>query len=710
MPRQGTFGLSTAVAACGWCALAVTTQAAGQSVSDDQCVVWLPGSGFWSDPSNWGMGMVPGTQLDVPEIVIDGLPVHTKQDHGSTGDCQDRRHGTPHESIVWLDVDAQMRSLYMGPEDTVHMLDGVRCAFDSDVMPMQGETLYLYNTGEFHVEAASNVTTLLVGEAHTLVVQGAGRLVLENQQLARIVGETGAETLVLDGSVLEGTGVLGAGTLAIVNKGVIEANVPFNRLAIDASADGVENLGVIRSRNFGRIELIGGDVKNTNGLLEARSASVIELNNVHVTGGRFETDPDSVIRCLLGDAVLEQVRSDGNVEVVNRRIEFRGTITNNGTIYMVGDATRGEPDAGEGFNDLIISQALGDVVLDGDGELGLQDSTVWGGALMSSAKLINGPNHTISGGGSLGNNGLLIRNEGTIRADGDVPILIDPTDGTAFENPGTVRVVTRLFMLDGSFSNGGHFVVEQGGEMVLLPGATLTNAFAGGLIGGHFIVRGNMELIAVPELDYNQSDVTLDGPTSRFQRFDTIQSNLGLIRLLNGRRFTTLTNFNNAGAIDVGSTSVFETNGKLTLNNASRVELEVGDSSAGSGTLEVNGRLSMNGVLELKLAPGAQWNPGTEYELITAIQFTGSFDQIIAPGRVDVSIEDGMISFTALPPCLGELDGDDTVGVGDLTILLDAWGDCPADGPCPADLDESGDVSVMDLILLLDAWGDCPAK
>jgi hypothetical protein len=52
-----------------------------------------------------------------------------------------------------------------------------------------------------------------------------------------------------------------------------------------------------------------------------------------------------------------------------------------------------------------------------------------------------------------------------------------------------------------------------------------------------------------------------------------------------------------------------------------------------------------------------------------------------------------------------DLDGDGIVGVGDLLILLGAWGPCP-DPPaaCPADLDGNGEADVGDLLLLLGTW------
>ena len=61
-----------------------------------------------------------------------------------------------------------------------------------------------------------------------------------------------------------------------------------------------------------------------------------------------------------------------------------------------------------------------------------------------------------------------------------------------------------------------------------------------------------------------------------------------------------------------------------------------------------------------------------------------------------------------LPDCPADLDGDGTVGVADLLLLLAAWG--PYE-PCPPfepeDIDQDCDVGFSDLLVLLAAWGPC---
>ncbi len=55
--------------------------------------------------------------------------------------------------------------------------------------------------------------------------------------------------------------------------------------------------------------------------------------------------------------------------------------------------------------------------------------------------------------------------------------------------------------------------------------------------------------------------------------------------------------------------------------------------------------------------------------------------------------------------CLWDLDNNNDVGVGDLLILLGAWGPNPGH---PADFDANDTVGVSDLLALLANWGPCP--
>ncbi len=54
---------------------------------------------------------------------------------------------------------------------------------------------------------------------------------------------------------------------------------------------------------------------------------------------------------------------------------------------------------------------------------------------------------------------------------------------------------------------------------------------------------------------------------------------------------------------------------------------------------------------------------------------------------------------------LGDLNGDCSVGVSDLLILLANWGSCADCDDCPADLDGDCTVGIADLLILLANWG-----
>jgi len=55
--------------------------------------------------------------------------------------------------------------------------------------------------------------------------------------------------------------------------------------------------------------------------------------------------------------------------------------------------------------------------------------------------------------------------------------------------------------------------------------------------------------------------------------------------------------------------------------------------------------------------------------------------------------------------CLGDLDGDGAVGLGDLTILLSNFGTVGGVDPDDGDLDNDDDVDLTDLTLMLSIFG-----
>ena len=111
------------------------------------------------------------------------------------------------------------------------------------------------------------------------------------------------------------------------------------------------------------------------------------------------------------------------------------------------------------------------------------------------------------------------------------------------------------------------------------------------------------------------------------------------------------------------------------------------------------------------------WHNGVMFELdelwvsddpeFTGIAGVGAISNEgrIAGSGLHVDFSGVAIRLTPILPPLGDLDGDGSVSVSDLLILLGAWGPCADCADCVADLDEDCVVGVKDLLILLGNWG-----
>ncbi len=80
---------------------------------------------------------------------------------------------------------------------------------------------------------------------------------------------------------------------------------------------------------------------------------------------------------------------------------------------------------------------------------------------------------------------------------------------------------------------------------------------------------------------------------------------------------------------------------------------------------------------------------------------------LYAQGSSSIFYDDLVLEKIEAPsePCPADLDGDGSVGVVDLLMLLGAWDTDPGG---PPDFDGDGTVGVADLLVLLGLWGSCP--
>ena len=63
-----------------------------------------------------------------------------------------------------------------------------------------------------------------------------------------------------------------------------------------------------------------------------------------------------------------------------------------------------------------------------------------------------------------------------------------------------------------------------------------------------------------------------------------------------------------------------------------------------------------------------------------------------------------MAFLDACETCLGDIDGDNMLGVGDILAIIAAWGPC---SDCLADIDGDGVVNVTEILYIVGNWGSC---
>ena len=105
---------------------------------------------------------------------------------------------------------------------------------------------------------------------------------------------------------------------------------------------------------------------------------------------------------------------------------------------------------------------------------------------------------------------------------------------------------------------------------------------------------------------------------------------------------------------------------------------------------------------DLRTPTGFDFMPGTDSDC--------NFNMIpdscdIADGASLDQNNNGIPDECEPPGIPGDIDGDGSVGVSDLLILLGEWGPCPDCNDCPADLDGDCSVGVADFLILLENWG-----
>ena len=412
---------------------------------------------------------------------------------------------------------------------------------------------------------------------------------------------------------IQGHGHMGYGAMALTNNGKIIANNPSISLAIQPSSAGAINNNLLQA-NGGTLILYTNLFDNTNGTIQALNDSKVQICHAHVKGGLLTTSGNGVIEAY-DWGKLEGVTNTGTYKTPNSYETYLvGTITNNGTMTAesTGSWTHYRLDNG-------------DVLLTGNGTLimgGTHGSNAIRSFVNSNNRLTNDTNHTIQGHGHMGYDKMALTNKGMIKANHTIDLTIDPSNA-GFTNLGTLRA-------------------EMGSTLNVT--SNFTNFSGNTLSQGTYYVAGTMKL-PVTGIATNDARIVLDGPASQLNKYSDNKDALknfttnaagGDFTIMNGRNFTTVGDFSNAGKMtfDFGSTftvgptgtnNYFQTGGMTTVNGIFDVGLAHIQAGILGGFGTVDGNVNMGGFMQ----------PGTSAGTFTII---GDYVQF-AGGNLDIEIK-----------------------------------------------------------------------
>jgi fibronectin-binding autotransporter adhesin len=388
----------------------------------------------------------------------------------------------------------------------------------------------------------------------------------------------GNNNKLINQDIIQGTGIIGNGSLAVFNSGTIDANTSGGKGALTLNGSGgVTNTKALEATGGGTLT-INTTVNNAGGNITAGAASVVNLYSATIQGGTLNNSAAGIFQTVPGTtSVLDGSTAAGAVTISagstytasnNGSTNLLGTITDKGALQFNGGANA------NGY----LNIASATVTLNGGGVLRINDASGAGDAVLqgNGEKLIN--QDTIQGTGIIGNGSLTVVNSGTI-------------DANTSSGKGALTLNG-----SGGITNTG--VLEAAGGLLHVTGGPFTNFSGSTLTGGTYSASTTLEIDELGssggEITTNAANIILSGPASAFidaggrdvtTRLAT-NAAAGSFTISAGRNFTTAGNFDNLGTLGVGTGSKFNVNGNLL--NFSGTTLTGGTYNVG-GTLQFNG-------------------------------------------------------------------------------------------------------------------------
>jgi len=423
-------------------------------------------SNNWSNALNWSPQVVPDNAGAVSyHVVNDGGYIICNGDFG-------------------------VNTVTQGAAGVIDVPNGFSLGLDSNVGAANDGLIRLLGVDEF--------TELFIDGAY--VFGGTGALEMTDLTHSRITSTFGSEDRIINGSghTIRGAGQFAAGAFTgqprLTNHGLINANIPGGGLWVRVGTSSSDlpsaNDGVLRASNGG-ILIVDGSIDNTGGVIEALDGSRVDLRNDGAPGngvasGELRTEGSGEFQVIPGfHSTLHGVTNSGLLGVPDDSgLYLTGAITNDGLIELRGVE-----------NDTWLYVLGAEAVLGGDGMLFLGEVSAGtnriNGIFAQQNRLINGPEHTIAGAGSIGwANGPNLTNQGLI--DASVPgaaLDIEPSGSEDNFNEGVMQASN-----GGILRFDGRRIVNTGGLVRALDGSEvrLLNINGGNakLLGGELATEG----------------------------------------------------------------------------------------------------------------------------------------------------------------------------------------------------------------------------